>query len=98
MLFFSPDTRAKSLQVFRGPVPFRLLRAAVSRSKNFVALPCAGRPGFLTERGPAQRDALMNGFLRVEPLNSRVTPIPGARAGNAGQISRGTTLARLATA
>ena len=36
---------------------------------------CAGRPAFLTEsEGPAQRDALMNGFLRVEPLNSRVTP------------------------
>lgn len=73
------------------------LRAIVSLAEEFLkARLRAGRPAFLTEsEGPAQRDALMNGFLRVEPLNSRVTPIPGARVRNAGQISWRTTLAKL---
>ncbi|KAK1134050.1 hypothetical protein K0M31_011835 [Melipona bicolor] len=69
----------------------------ISLAEEFLkARLCAGRPAFLTEsEGPAQRGALMNGFLRVEPLNSRVTPIPGARVRNAGQISWRTTLAKL---
>lgn len=39
------------------------------------------RPFSHKERGRSQRDALMNGFLVEEPLNSRVTVIPGLLLG-----------------